>query len=118
MVGVSKDVTEVRIDKDIYVRDGYGVRRRAFLAGDTVPAYVYHSVLAKNTIVGEIETKVLPEAKPEKGVKEVGKDVESKQVELKVEKAVEPEVEKEVEPVKEVEVKEVEEPKETKKGKK
>jgi hypothetical protein len=44
-------MAKVKIEKDIYVRDKYGVRRHAFMAGHEVDEGFYHSVLSTDTPV-------------------------------------------------------------------
>jgi hypothetical protein len=74
-------MSDIKIIKDILVRDRLGVKRTAWVAGDTVAPYVYHAVLKTDTVLnpedlpvapnteqvtrslntGRMETKVLPE---------------------------------------------------------
>jgi hypothetical protein len=42
---------KVKIEKDIYVKDKYGVRRHAFIAGDEVDESFYNLVLSTDTPV-------------------------------------------------------------------
>lgn len=44
-------MTKVQITKDIYVRDEYGVRRRAFVAGELVELHHYNAVVRTNMVV-------------------------------------------------------------------
>jgi hypothetical protein len=75
---------KIKIEKDIFVRDNFGVRRAVWLAGQEVEPYIYNSILRTNTVVnGEdlpvqpnlnstpslstttIQNKMLPEQEPE-----------------------------------------------------
>lgn len=90
---------KITIEKDIYLRDQYGVRRRAFVAGEEVEGYVYRAVLKHAVVVN-------PEDLPNLKVEEVStgsfhsKPIETKQLPIE-EPSTEPEVE-EVEPEPEV----------------
>lgn len=87
---------KIKIDKDIYVRDQYGVRRRTFVAGEEVEGYVYRAVLKHNTVLN-------PEDLPVIAVEDVAigsfhsKPMETKELPIE-EPVAEPEVEQ-VEPV-------------------
>lgn len=48
----------ITIEKDIHVRDKYGVRRQAFIAGTQVEPHVYNAILRSNQIVGEDPQKL------------------------------------------------------------
>lgn len=42
---------KIKLEKDIYVRDKYGVRRHAFIAGTEVDEYFFKSVVTNETVV-------------------------------------------------------------------
>jgi hypothetical protein len=110
-------MSKVRINEDIYVRDSYNVRRRAFVKGDVVELYHYNAVLRTNKVVNpesvEVETPDVP----------TGHSLHSKPMEVKVledtssEEVKEP-VEEEVEDSTEDSDDEVEKPKKGRKSKK
>lgn len=54
----------IKIEKEIYVRDRYGVKRTQWLPGDIVPSYIYHSVLRTNTPVNPEDLPVEPKTEP------------------------------------------------------
>ena len=72
----------VKIDKDVFVRDQYGVRRRVFIAGSEVDEAKYNATVKPEVEIPKveavIENKMLPE--PEE-VKEV--EIEEAPVEKK-----------------------------------
>lgn len=91
---------KVRIEKNIYVRDKYKVKRQAFTAGQEVDVNEYNAVLSTNAIVNPedlptapkptkrslaVETKDLaveaPVIRSEETVKEVEKEVVAEPVE-------------------------------------
>ncbi len=49
---------KVKIEKDVFVRDQYGVRRRAFVAGTEVEKVVYDATFKTNT---PVDAKALPQ---------------------------------------------------------
>lgn len=51
----------VKIEKDIYVRDSYGVRRQVWVAGQEVKRPVYNAVLNTNSVVNPDD---LPDVEP------------------------------------------------------
>lgn len=54
-------MSTVKIDKDVFVRDEYNVRRRVFVAGTEVPEYVYNEVFRKAVPVTPEELPQKPE---------------------------------------------------------
>ena len=44
-------MAEIKIPKDIFARDKYGVKRRVFTAGQVVEGYVVNAILRSNTIL-------------------------------------------------------------------
>jgi hypothetical protein len=74
----------IKIEKDIFVRDNFGVRRTVWMAGQEVEPHVYNAILRTNTVVNAddlpvkpnlnsaptlstttIQNKMLPEQEPE-----------------------------------------------------
>jgi len=50
----------VKIEKNIYVRDKYKVKRQAFTAGQEVDVNEYNAVLATNAVVNPEDLPVVP----------------------------------------------------------
>lgn len=50
----------IKIEKDIFMRDRLGVKIAQWLAGQLVPAYVYHAVVKSNTILNPEDLPVEP----------------------------------------------------------
>jgi hypothetical protein len=44
-------MAEIKIPKDIFAKDKYGVKRRVFVAGQIVEGYVVNAVLRNNTVL-------------------------------------------------------------------
>jgi hypothetical protein len=53
---------KVKIEKNIYVRDKYKVKRQAFTAGQEVELASYHQVLATNAVVNPEDLPAVGEA--------------------------------------------------------
>lgn len=111
-------MANVTFEKDLYVRDKYNVRRRAFLAGDTVEGYIYEAVLRNNTVVNKED---MPEYKGTGGQQSLHKDgMETKALEAqKPKEAAGDEPAEKAAPKEEAEAEQPEEsaPAKTKKGK-
>jgi len=44
-------MAEIKIPKDIFARDKYGVKRRVFVAGQVVEGYVINAILRSNEVL-------------------------------------------------------------------
>lgn len=97
-------MSTIKIDKDIFVRDEFNVRRRVWPAGTTVESYVYQAILKTNKVVnpddlpvppqspipefkgGVMETKVLPEEPASENAEKISEKPTSKKVSKKSDK--------------------------------
>lgn len=82
-----RHMVQVRITKDIFVRDKYNIRRVAFIAGDLVDGYVYTAVLRNNTVVNPEDLPIKPGEKIE--IIDEGKDIAEAKFKIFHEKAAE-----------------------------
>lgn len=55
-------MAQIKIEKDIFVRDQYNVKRRVWVAGQVVESYIYHAVLKTNTAVNPEDLPIEPKA--------------------------------------------------------
>lgn len=92
-------MAKIQIDKTIYVRDRFKVKRQVFLAGTEVEENEYYAVLAKNAVLN-------PEDLPTKVGRYTTRSLASKPIETK-DLAVTEVLSREVEPELETEAPEV-----------
>jgi len=89
---------KITVEEDVYIRDKYGVRRRALIKGDVVLLSHFNSVMKEAGMVkraeGLMETKVLVEDAPEEP-KEAEEEVQEEPEALPEEAPAEAEAEAE-----------------------